>query len=88
MEQTSTNWTAIAAVTVTVIMATIGAAVGYLRLFIRSEIGSSNKEIMAHIDGKFALKELMTEKFDSLETNINIRFSAIEGRLEALERRT
>lgn len=73
---------------VTAIVAVIvGAAVAYLRLFVRGEIHAANVEVMDHIDNKFALKEMMVARFDGLEANLAIRFGAIEGRIEALERR-
>lgn len=82
------QWAPVIGVTAAIVSIIVGAAVAYLRLFINNSLNAHEKALMEHIDEKFALKELMIEKFDSLERNLNVRFAAIEGRIEALERRT
>jgi hypothetical protein len=91
---TNTNWPAILGVAVLIASTTVGVMFAYLRLFIRNEIQASNQKVMEHIDefrqdvdAKFALKELMIEKFQNLDNSMKTQFGALEGRIAALERR-
>jgi hypothetical protein len=82
-----TNWPAIIGTGIAVVSFIVGVAVAYLRLFIRGEISASKDEILTHIDQKFALKELMVEKFANLEKSMDLRFCSLEARMRAMEER-
>lgn len=86
-QDTSTNWPAFIGVTLGLVSAIVGVAVAYLRLFIRGENAELKEEILNHIDQKFALKEIMLEKFAHLEKSMDVRFSGIEARIKTLEDR-
>lgn len=64
----------------------VGAAVAYLTLFVKGKIADSEDKILTHIDEKFALKELMLQKFEAMEKNNEVQFKAFDGRMSAIER--
>lgn len=68
MEQT--NWPAIVGVAVTLTVTIVGASTAYLTLFINNKLNAHEKAILNHIDEKFALKELMEEKFKRVEDRL------------------
>lgn len=73
----STNWPAIIGVTLAIVSAVVGASTAYLSLFIKNKLNEHKDEILDHIDKKFALKEIMEEKFG----RVNERIHNLENRI-------
>ncbi len=77
------NWASIVGVTLALASAVVGAATAFLSLFIDRKLVSHKEQILNHIDERFALKELMEEKFKHLTEKV----SNIERELETVAKR-
>ena len=64
-----------------VVSAIVGAAVVYLRLFVRNEINTASRNLTDAFDGKFMTRELAESKWDKAEAE----FKRIATRLRKLE---
>ena len=73
------NWTVINT-GVGFISFVIVAAAAYLRIFVKGELVTMEKNILVHIESKFSTKELVQEKL----TNIERRIANVEANMERI----
>jgi len=73
------NWTVINT-GVGFISFVIVAAAAYLRIFVKGELVTMEKNILVHIESKFSTKELVQEKL----TNIQHRIANVEANMERI----
>lgn len=69
-----TSWPAVIGVTLAIVSAVVGASTAYLSLFIKNKLSEHEDRILEHIDKKFALKEIMQERFN----RVNERLTRLE----------
>jgi len=65
------NWPSIIGVTLALAGTVVGASTAYLSLFIDRKLAMHKEQIFNHIDDRFALKDLMEEKFKHLGEKIS-----------------
>lgn len=73
------NWTAVNTGIGFISFIVIGAA-AYLRMFVKGELISMEKNILIHIESKFSTKEVVTEKL----SNIERRITKVEALMERI----
>ena len=78
------NWASIIGVTLALAGMVVSASTAFLSLFIDRKLVSHKEQILNHIDERFALKELMEEKFKNLTEKVG----NIERELDTVAKRS